>query len=232
MSLVDLILELIKDAVAAHPQLAPWIADWNSGCETQILIDPTGLTPIFKGSSKSPAFWVEEDDPEGDHYNPDSYIEHRNIRIPWKSNTSNPSWRDQAVNPDIAKRFAYFGTSGWNWKKKKSMWVGFDFDSVANHSEGLEQAELGEVLRKALELDYVTARTSKSGKGYHILVYLDPWVDTRTHSDHALLAQHVLGRMSSDTGFNFHSAADCCGSILWHWSRDLHHDGLKHINSK
>lgn len=228
MSLFEVIKWFIGSQVAEHPQLTPWLSDWEPGHETQINIDTIGLEPVFKSlwpePKEKPKFWTDPNDPDG--------IEHRSLRIPYGSYTENPSFRDRAADPSITERFAYIGTSGWNWRQQKSMFVGFDFDSIANHSNGLEQDELDNVLQKALELDYTTVRTSKSGKGYHILVYLTTWKDTRTHREHALLAQHVLDRMSRDAGFNFHSAADCCGSILWQWSTDLHHDGLRLIDNK
>ncbi|WP_425394998.1 hypothetical protein [Aeoliella sp.] len=208
-----------------HPQCEPWLGDYTTDFETQILIDKAGLDPCYATREAfqrdKPSYWV------------DTFgYEHRDIRIPQGSFTNSPSWRIGAleVRAPITDRFELFGTSGWNWQAKQSHWVGFDFDNIANHSEGLAPEQLDEVLHRALELPYVVARTSKSGRGIHLLVYLNPKPTTRNHHEHSDLAKHVLGQMSRDTGFDFHGPADCCGLILWHWKKGFNNDCFKRIN--
>jgi len=201
-----------KEITQANPQCEQWLEAYTTDFETQINIDPTGLEEAENG-------WIMHDGTPINH-----------IRIPYKSNSNEPTWRDRLVRGHIHDHWAYFGTSGWNWAERKSYWVGFDFDSLTNHTEGLTQDNLEEVKNRALSLDYVTARTSKSGKGIHLLVYLAPKPITRNHSEHSDLAKHVLDRMSDDCGFNFRSAADCCGLILWHWQKGLKNDCCRKID--
>jgi hypothetical protein len=217
--LLDAIKTIIERQIQLHPQIEPWLADWCADWETQINIDTTGLEPCYgKGWDKPPTHWVDDDG-----------VEHRQIRIPHGAMTTTPHFRDRPVNGPIHERWALLGTSGWNWAAQKSMWVGFDFDSVANHAGGLNPATLAEIRDRVLELPYSVLRTSKSGAGYHVLVPLNPWITTRSHVEHAALAQDVLSRMSSDCDFDFHGSADCCGLILWHWQRGLGEDGLQRI---
>jgi len=203
----------VRGIIEDNDQCADWFAGYTTDFETQINIDPTGLEKAENG-------WLM---PDGNPIN--------HIRIPYASNSNEPTWRDRPVTGPIHEHWACFGTSGWNWAEKKSYWVGFDFDSLTDHKEGLTQDKLEEVTNRALSLTYVTARTSKSGKGIHLLVYLDPKPTTRNHREHSLLAKFVLDRMSDDCGFNFRSAADCCGLILWHWQKGLKHDGCRKINT-
>lgn len=210
----------INAQINKHPQIHPWLSDWSPDHETQIQIDTNGLEPCFATpEAKSPTHW--EDD---DHY------EYRNIRIPYGAMTPNPSFYDRELLGPVHTRWQYLGTSGWNWRLKKSMWVGFDFDSIVNHIEGLSAAQLQEALNRAKELNYVVARTSKSGEGFHLLVPLNPHPTTRTHTEHKQLANHVLSRMSKDCDFDFETAADVGGGILWHWERGLRENGLGIIN--
>lgn len=230
--LIDGIGSFLDHQIQLYPRLEEWLGDWEPGHETQIQVDPTGLHPVvtevvdgrtveaIDHSAKQPRYWID-----------DHNFQHRNIRIPYGSNTESPKFSDRKVLGNIYQHWKYLGTSGWHWKKQKSMSVGYDFDSVANHSGGLEPDQLQEVLNRALELPYVTARTSKSGKGFHLIVRLDPWISTRTHGEHAALAQDVLRRMSEDCDFQFHDAADCAGLILWHWEKNLNDNGLQRINN-
>lgn len=212
--------------VQHHPQCEPWLCGYTTDMETQILVNKSGLEPCY-GTRE--AFYRDQPTHWADGFG----YEHRDIRIPRGSFTDSPSWGagHYKLRSPITERFQYFGTSGWNWAAKQSHFVGFDFDSIANHADGLTPDKLNEIRTRALSLPYVTARTSKSGNGIHLLVYLDPKPTTRTHHEHSDLAKHVLGQMSRDTGFDFHGSADCCGLILWHWQKGLKDDCCKRIDN-
>lgn len=203
--------------IEEHPQCTDWLDGYSTDFETQININPDGLEEAYSVDPTTKKLkqigWTLPY--EGSNY----LVNH--IRTPYGAMTNTPAWRDKPVHGPISTRWAYFGTSGWNWAQQRSYWVGFDFDSITNHTEGLSTDHLEEIKQRALSLDYVTARTSKSGEGIHLLVYLEPKPTTRNHNEHANLASFVLDRMSRDCGFNFRSAADCCGLILWHWQRNL-----------
>jgi hypothetical protein len=114
------------------------------------------------------------------------------------------------------------GLTGWDWQRRVSKWVGFDFDAISGHAEGhrgkLTDEELAEVKRKAKEIPWVTVRTSTSGKGIHLYVFL-PDVPTANHTEHAALARAILGQMSALVGFDFKAKVDACGGILWVYHR-------------
>lgn len=215
-----LVEKFVRERVAEHPHLEPWLGDYSTDFETQTLV---GGLPTWSD-------FVDESGHKG-HAMPWGLqtVRINGKRIPWDAQTE-PHWNPNArMYPDEPNYWTHFGTSGWNWADKRSHWVGYDFDSIANHADGLDQDQLNEILSRAMELEYVTARTSKSGKGIHLMVYLDPMTTTRTHDEHAALAQHVISRMSKDTAFNFSDGLDCCGRILWHWAEGMTNEGCKRI---
>jgi len=228
MNHIQAIHQFVVHLQEEWPQTAPWLADYTTDHETQIMLNKSGMVPrdMWLGEPGLHKGWML---PHQGHW-----YKVNDIRIPFGSTTDTPSWPlgYREVTGPVVERFQMFGTSGWNWNEKKSHWVGFDFDSLTNHSEGLNPEQLEEVKMRAASLDYVTARTSKSGKGIHLLVYFGPdsRPTTRNHNEHALLAKDVLARMSGDCGFNFQAAADCYGRILWHWYSEMTNDGCKKID--
>lgn len=217
MPLLHNIQAFIDARIREHPQLMDGpLSVWTPDHETQINIDPSGLEP--SGLGEKPTRWLT---PDGD------VIGH--IRIPFGAYTDSPSFNDRRPNGAEHHYWAYIGTSGWNWKVQKSMWVGVDFDSATNHDGGLPAEQLEEIKLRAMALPYVRVRTSKSGLGTHLIIPLDPWITTRTHGEHAALAKDVLARISQGCGFDFRAGADCSGLILWHWQRGLTENGCKFI---
>ena len=62
---------------------------------------------------------------------------------------------------------------------------------------------------------YPTSRSAevRAGQGIHLYVYFDEaGIPTANHTEHAALARCILGMMSSETGFDFASQIDACGS--------------------
>lgn len=112
------------------------------------------------------------------------------------------------------------GLTGWNWLDRKSMWVGFDFDSIATHSKGLSDQELDDIRQRVANVPWITLRRSKSGKGYHLYVTFKEPVSTRNHTEHAALAYAILSLLSGLINFNFHDKVDAVGGILWIWHKD------------
>ena len=83
-----------------------------------------------------------------------------------------------------------------------------------------------------MKLPYVILRTSKSGKGLHAIVRIDP-VTTRYRYEHSQLAKHILvNQLSPDTGLNLINYFDtkAIGSQLWHWAKEMDSNGLKRIS--
>lgn len=212
--------KFIAARLRQHPRLihSP-LSYWQPSHETQINIDKSGLEEGCDENGRD--CWIEDDGFGG--------MEHRNIRIPYGG--ANPVFHDRDVPGDISQRWQRIGTSGWNWEERRSMWVGFDFDSDDGHSVGLGYGELHEIATRAVRVPGVQVRTSKSGKGLHLIVKLDPQPPTNTRAEHKALAKHVLGCLCETSDYDFTAKVDAWGGILWHWERDLSPEGLKVIES-
>ena len=71
-------------------------------------------------------------------------------------------------------------------------------------------------------MPYVEVRRSTGGRGIHLYVYLDDaGIPTENHTEHAALARCILGMMSAEVGFDFASAIDACGHVMWIWHRKM-----------
>jgi len=147
----------------------------------------------------------------------------KSFRIPYKASTE-PEYEDKEMSFDLSAHVEAIGMTGWNWQRKISKWVAFDFDAMVGHSDKNTQKlsnEQLEAVRKAAEaIDWVTIRKSTSGSGLHVYVFLDD-VPTINHNEHAALARSILGVMSALTGFDFKSKVDICGGNMWVWHRKM-----------
>ena len=147
------------------------------------------------------------------------------IRIPWGAN-KDPKFTDSPMTWDLDAHAHAIGMTGWDWKTKVSRWVGFDFDDITNHADGLTENELNEIKDALFKISWATIRQSTGGRGLHIYVFLDP-VPTETHNEHAALARAILGKLAALTGINLQAKIDVCGHILWIWRQG--YQGLKLI---
>src|SRR5690349_15258914 len=100
----------------------------------------------------------------------------KSFRIPWKA-SSTPEYVDRPLKFST-KHFEAIGMTGWDWKARVSRWVGFDFDAVIGHVQGLSATELDDIKDRVSKVDWVTVRRSKGGLGLHLYVFLDPPVPT------------------------------------------------------
>lgn len=192
--------EAIKNFLLAstHPDLA---SRYNADFEVQVNVAQDGGTRVegdYKGRQ-----W---------HAWTDGVQKWKSFRMPLNAN-SDPESNDGEMSYDLAEHAEGIGMTGWNWRQRKSYWVGFDFDAMTGHSERhagrLLDAELQEVERKAQEIPWVTVRKSTSGKGLHLYVNLVP-TDTANHNEHAALARAILGQMSALVGYDFQTKVDAC----------------------
>lgn len=147
-----------------------------------------------------------------------------NLRIP-KNASDEPEFKDYKLRWPLELHADGIGTTGWHWKDRKSVWVGFDFDAITGHAEGvgISDEKLLEVQRAAEALPYTEVRKSTGGKGIHLYVLLDS-IRTENHTEHAALARCILGMMASETGFDFSRQIDCCGSVMWFWHRKMNQE--------
>jgi hypothetical protein len=199
--------EAIKRLLEAktYPDLA---ALYNSGMETQVLVGQNGGHRIegeYRGK-----YWVG-------FQNPETGEQWKSFRIPYSA-SKDPFYDDGPMNYDLEKYFDGVGLSGWDWKNRQSIYVGFDFDAIVGHSDKhekkLTETELEEIKQAIFNVPWTTLRRSTSGKGLHLYIFLED-APTENHNEHAALARAVLGLLSSITGFDFKSKVDVCGHILW-----------------
>lgn len=143
-----------------------------------------------------------------------------NIRIPKKAD-SEPEWSDYHLKWPLELHTEAIGSTGWDWRAKVSRYVGFDFDAIAGHAQGVGVTDeaLDRVRQAAMDLPYVTVRRSTGGAGIHLYVFFADGVPTANHTEHAALARCVLGMMSHEAGFNFAAQIDACGGNMWIYHR-------------
>src|SRR5262245_1360543 len=89
-----------------------------------------------------------------------AWYQYGNFRIPWNA-YSDPKWDD--TKPQwwpLDVHAEAIGSTGWNWRRRTSEWVGFDFDSIVGHKSGISDTELDQVRQAAFALPYVEVRRS------------------------------------------------------------------------
>lgn len=145
------------------------------------------------------------------------------IRIP-KNAATDPTWEDYRIGYPFDLYAEGIGMTGWDWKARVSRHFGYDFDALTGHAQGIgiDDGQLAKVKQAACALPYVEVRRSTGGKGIHLYVYLDEaGIPTANHTEHAALARCILGMMSAECGFDFASAIDACGHVMWIWHRKM-----------
>jgi len=142
----------------------------------------------------------------------------KNFRIPWNADHI-PEYVDSKMTWDLLSHVEGIGMTGWDWENKVSKWVGYDFDSITNHKEGLDDSVLDQLIAKTGEIPWVTLLRSTSGKGIHLYLFFDKPFPTNNHTEHSALARSMLSMLTVETGFNFKSTVDCVGSVLWCYHR-------------
>lgn len=128
---------------------------------------------------------------------------------------------EKRVSYDFCKYVEGIGLTGWNWRSKRSEWVAFDFDSIVNHKQGLDDKKLKQILEELKTIPWVELRKSTSGKGIHAYVYLDPPVKTTGREEHSCLARAILHQLSALCAFDFKDTVDICGGNMWVWHRKV-----------
>ena len=192
---------------------------WNPFMETQVNVAADNGEPV---------------DGKRSTYTDGEY-EWFNIRIP-KNAATEPEFRDFEIRWPLDLHVEAIGWTGWDWSARKSRAIGFDFDAITGHAKGIgvSNEELERVKQAAMSLPYVEVRKSTGGAGIHLYIYFDEaGIPTANHVEHAALGRCGLGMMSSETGFDFASQIDACGSNMWFWHRKMTKDneGLKLIKA-
>lgn len=195
--------------------------DLTSRCggdmECQVMVDPTDGEPVYDGDKLIRNTWSVTSDDLG------TYSYHH-IRIP-KNSMSEPYYNDPTLRFPLLRHVECIGMTGWNWRKKRSMWVAFDFDAITGHAVGVgvSDEQLLKVREAASKIPWVQVRRSTGGAGLHIYVFFDPQEapESENHHVHAALARTVLGLMEREAGFDFRGNMDVLGGNMWVWHRKI-----------
>lgn len=152
----------------------------------------------------------------------------KSFRVPYNAN-SEPEFRNDKLFFDMHKHCEAIGTNGWNWVDKQSEWLVYDIDSILNHKGGISVSDIEDLEKKCKDVPWVNLYRSKSGKGFHLYLFLDEPIKTNTHNEHAALCRAVLSVLTINIGFNFQDKTDCVGSIMWIWHKDCQPTGLQQV---
>jgi len=189
------------------PTNADLVDRWSAAMETQVNVTAADGEPVAGKKST----WSNG-----------SFTWH-SVRIP-KNAATDPTWDDYTLRFPLDLFAEGIGMTGWDWKARLSRHFGYDFDALTGHAQGvgIDEKELEKVKQAACALPYVEVRRSTGGGGVHLYVYIDDaGVPTANHTEHAALARCILGMMSAECGFDFASAIDACGHVMWIWHRKM-----------
>jgi hypothetical protein len=147
-----------------------------------------------------------------------------NFRLPKNAN-SDPIDNDHELRYPLERHVDYIGLTGWDWRNKKSIRCGFDFDSITSHAKGvgIEAEQLNIVLSKLMDIPEALVLKSTSGTGLHVYLEFDPenLPTTNNHTEHAALALACLKEISRKVEFNFEANMDVGGGNMWVWARKM-----------
>jgi hypothetical protein len=137
-------------------------------------------------------------------------------RWPYNAKTT-PSYSDPPIQYIIDKRMRAVGSTWWDWKNKRSIGLGFDFDSLIDHNEavGIPQHEIDKL--DHIDAPWLEVIRSTRGNGRHIYIWFDPDNAPRTvnHDEHSAVARSFIPLIARATGMDIEANVDCCGSVLW-----------------
>jgi hypothetical protein len=216
----------MTEAIEAFLKTVPinYAEDLTSRCtgemECQVMVDPTDGEPVYDGDKLIRNTWSITSPDLG------TYRFHH-VRIP-KNSMSDPFYNNPSCDFPLLRHVECVGMTGWNWKKKQSMWVAFDFDAITGHAKGVgvDDESLRKVREAASKIPWVQVRRSTGGAGLHLYVFFDPEnaPETPNHNVHAALARAVLGMMEREAGFDFRGNMDVLGGNMWVWHRKVSED--------
>lgn len=147
----------------------------------------------------------------------------------WPYNAAeDPNYSDPPIRYVIKERMKCIGTTWWNWKAKRSVGLGFDFDSIVGHAEGVGIPEEELAKLDKIDVDWLEViRSTSGGSGRHIYIWFDPdnAPVTNTHTEHAALARAFIPLIAKHTGLDIEASVDVCGSVMW-----IHHSNATKEN--
>jgi len=138
----------------------------------------------------------------------------------------NPNYSDPPIQYIIRDRMKCIGTTWWDWKNKRSIGLGFDFDSIAGHAEGVGVSDSEIAKLDKIDVPWLEVIRSTKGMGRHIYIWFkDPYPVTMNHTEHAALARSYIPLIAQHTGLDVEASVDVCGSVMW-----IHHESATKEN--
>lgn len=181
------------------------IADWyNDNMEVQVMVSP-GDGDLVAGKT-------------GVYCSSEVMYQWYNLRIPKNANAT-PIDNDIELRYPLERHVEAIGMTGWDWKKKCSVRVGFDFDAITGHAKGvgISDEQLLEIKNKLMNVPEALVLRSTGGAGLHLYLEFDPenLPQTSNHTEHAALAIACLKNLSHKVGFDFQAGLDVGGGNMW-----------------
>ena len=132
MNRLDAIKEFLQEK--ARPDIAPLLESLHE-MEVQVNVGQDGGEKFYSETKEGYKWWgfrAPVRSPKGGSEHGDVW---KPFRIPYNAN-KNPVYTDAPLTYSVG-HFEAIGLTGWNWVRRESQWVGFDFDSITGHSKGL-----------------------------------------------------------------------------------------------
>jgi hypothetical protein len=130
-----------------------------------------------------------------------------------------PNYSDPQITYVIDARMKAIGTTWWNWKDKRTVGLGFDFDSKIGHAEGvgIDDEQLAKLDR--IDVPWLEVIRSTRGNGRHIYIWFqEPYPITMNHTEHAAIARSFIPLITQHTKLDIAANIDVCGGVMW-----IHH---------
>ena len=204
--------EVIRQCLTNHfhhnePRIANWYTD---EMEVQVNVAQGRGEPVLGKT--------------GVYCGDDKLYEWYNFRLPRNANAT-PIDNDHHLKYPLEHHVEAIGMTGWNWKRQKSIRVGFDFDAITGHAKGvgISDEQLEEIRNKLLDVPEALVLKSTGGLGLHLYFEFDPenLPATQNHTEHAALALACLRILSQRVGFDFQAGLDVGGGNMWIWHRKM-----------
>jgi len=136
-------------------------------------------------------------------------------RWPYNAKTE-PNYSNPPIQYIIGDRMQCIGSTWWNWKERHSEGLGFDFDTIAGHADGIGISDKEMAKLDKIDVPWLEVIRSTRGGGRHLYIWFqEPYPVTMNHDEHAALARSFIPLIAKHTGFDCEANVDVCGGNMW-----------------
>ena len=156
MSRTDFLSSYLSSLTHNNPRLLDWL---QPGMELQALVDKRDWEPV---------------DNSGLWEHPGYLYPIYDLRVPKNAGTDPIDNDSKPLFP--AHHIEAVGMTGWNYRLKRSVRVGFDFDAIEGHARGvgISDEQLEQVREKLTGVPEALILRSTGGQGLHVYIEFDP----------------------------------------------------------